>query len=136
MADDYISATRRELEQWPGVSAVFGKASKHRYVTLAYRGRSRDVIFPLSPSDVRGVHNHIATVRRELLALDAARIARRKAAGPKRERNRTTRPAPPPSAPVLPNGFDKLAGFTPSELPLPLSAGFFARVWKWMQRHA
>lgn len=89
---DYISATERELAEWPGATYEQAPSGKHVALTVRYRGMSRKVIIPRSPSDgARGVQNHLATMRRELNSLGAKRIERRKSTTD-RVRNKPVRP--------------------------------------------
>jgi len=62
------------VAKFQGASAVFGKASKHNFVTLSYGGKSRDVIFPASPSDHRGALNCASDCAKVLTALGAVRV--------------------------------------------------------------
>jgi hypothetical protein len=63
----------------------------------------------------RGEKNHLSQVRRELRSLGAARVETAKSQAPARKRNKPVRAIPVERAPVLANGFEKLAGFTPAE---------------------
>lgn len=111
MADDMVAITKRELERWPGASVTFSNGGKHGIATIGYQGRTRMVVFACTPSGgTRSDKNHIATVRRELLALGAARVATPKRTAPKRQRNKPQRSIlADGKAPVIANGFDKLA---------------------------
>lgn len=61
-----FEALRREIEgSYPGVRADFEPGNHHR-MTLHYRGRSRFVIIPGSPSDRRNFQNTLRDARREL----------------------------------------------------------------------
>lgn len=107
MTIEYETWTRNEVALWSGASVTFGKRAKHREAVISYKGESRFVIFPDSPSDsARGVRNHIACVRRELLRLGAVRAVRRESAALKRPRRgggyrREVRVGDP--APVIPD---------------------------------
>lgn len=93
MSRDYLEATQRELENWPGASMDSAIASKHRVITIHYRGQSRKVFLAATPSDVsRGLKNHLSVVRRELAALGAKRTARDTSGAKQRTRNRPQRP--------------------------------------------
>lgn len=69
----YLEATRKELESWPDTSLEIDNTGKHNKVTLHYKGQSHFVIMAATPSDARGLQNHIATVRRTLRGLGAAK---------------------------------------------------------------
>jgi hypothetical protein len=87
VSDDYERWTRDEVAEWPGAAVEFRKRAKHREAVLTFGEQERFVIFPDSPSDsVRGVYNHVGTVRRELIGMGAVRKERAKATA-KRERN-------------------------------------------------
>lgn len=76
----YILPARRELNQWPGVTAKHLPRAKHRALMITYNNRTRMIIYPTSPSDgVRGVKNHIGEIRAACVALGARKTARRKA---------------------------------------------------------
>jgi hypothetical protein len=73
---DYDDAVELELSRWPGVTFHREVRGKHYALVLAYRGATRFVIYPASPSDSRrGALNHLANVRAELRALGAQRLA-------------------------------------------------------------
>jgi len=61
------------VAKFPGATYSFGKTSKHNVVTLTFNGKSRDVIFPASPSDHRGAMNCASDCSKALIALGATR---------------------------------------------------------------
>ena len=71
MSDTYRRMLEREIARWRGAKASFEKKGKHRRVTLQVGDRSRFVIYPDTPGDVRGYRNAVAFVRRELARLGA-----------------------------------------------------------------
>lgn len=93
MSSDYLEATQRELEQWPGVTMRSAVAGKHRLITLHYNGRSRKVFASLTPSDdSHGLKNHLGVVRKELAALGAQKEVRKVGKERRRTRNKPQRP--------------------------------------------
>lgn len=73
MNKEMRQATERELEDWPGVTMTEEQGKNHTKLTLAYNGQSRLVVAASTPSDVRAIPNHLATMRREIRALGAKR---------------------------------------------------------------
>jgi hypothetical protein len=112
MPPEYEERTKAEVAEWPGAAVTFGHRAKHREATLSFRGESRFVIMPTSPSDgARGLQNHIAAVRRELRSLGASRAAEERQARPRRHRNPGARQRPMTPcepAPVRPDPWEAL----------------------------
>lgn len=69
----YQLAADREVRRWPDAAITERTTGKHCRVTLTYNGKSRFVIHPASPSDVRGVHRHVQDIKRTLTLLGATR---------------------------------------------------------------
>lgn len=108
MNKQLLAETRREIEDWPGVTLTQENAGKHGRIVLHYKGESRIVIVSNTPSDVRVQKNHIATVRRELRGLGAIKTVARPSPH-RRESNKPVRFAVPSvRAPVLTNPFETL----------------------------
>lgn len=74
MNKQYLAETQREVEGWLGVTVSADTGGKHDRITLHLGSESRFVVAPSTPSDVRGIKNHIAEVRRTLRAMGAVRI--------------------------------------------------------------
>lgn len=74
MNKQYLAETQREVEGWLGVTVSTDTGGKHDRITLHLGNDSRFVVAPSTPSDVRGIKNHIAEVRRTLRAMGAVRI--------------------------------------------------------------
>lgn len=109
---DYIEATAREVEEWPGTAFRIEHAGKHLVAILRFGRRERKVFFAKSPSDNgHGLKNHIGIVRQELRAMGATKRQAVTTPTRQRERNRPTR-APLLTierAPVMPDPFEALA---------------------------
>ena len=60
-------------EEWPDTSMVEEVQGKHRKIVLSYKDQSRLVVMANTPSDKRALPNHIATGRRELRGMGAAK---------------------------------------------------------------
>lgn len=69
----YQLAADREVRRWPDAKISQRTTGKHCRVILTYKGKSRFVIHPASPSDIRGVHRHVQDIKRTLLQLGAKR---------------------------------------------------------------
>lgn len=82
----FDEAMDRELQRWPSVTAVRSIGGKHNRIILHHGDRSSVVVYPATPSDRRGVLNHIAQMRRILRDLGATEIPRRKSKGQRRYR--------------------------------------------------
>ncbi len=109
MNKQYLAETQREISEWPDVSMTQEAGGKHDRVILHYQGESRIVVVSNSPSDVRGIKNHVSLVRRILKDMGA-----KKTVAPvsqiHRERNKPERiSVPSMPAPVRENPFLKLA---------------------------
>lgn len=70
----YLAETKREIFGWPGVTLSTDDGGKHDRITLHYGGRSQFVVTSNTPSDARGIKNHISIVRRVLAELGAVRL--------------------------------------------------------------
>lgn len=73
MCKEYVNATVRELEEWPDTSMTQEPQGKHSKLVLHYKDQSRLIVMATTPSDARGLQNHIATVRRELRGMGASK---------------------------------------------------------------
>lgn len=71
--DPYAKARQRELAKWPGARAETTAGGSHLKVHIHLEGQSRLVVTCVSPSDRRGIHNHIAIVRRALREMSVGR---------------------------------------------------------------
>lgn len=130
-AAGYENWIRDEVAEWPGVAVTFGSRSKHNEAVLTFGEVSRFVTYPKTPSDVRGIYNQVAAVRRELAAMGATRNERAKATGPKRERNpgaamRDIGVGEP--APVKPDPWEALQGLVGDDAPLITAPGFYPHI--------
>lgn len=85
----YDEPTEAELARWPAVTWSREVRGKHYALVLTYRGQSRFVTYPASPSNKRGALNHIQNIRAELRGLGATRLEVVKTKTPHRQRNRT-----------------------------------------------
>ncbi len=114
---------REEVEQWPGVTVRFSKRAKHRQAILCFNGQERFAVYPDTPGDnVRAVRNHVTDIRKTLLEMGAVRQPRKKAIGPKRQRNpgaaqRTNGNGE--RAPVRPDPWAALSAFKVAPKPKP-----------------
>lgn len=114
--DDYAITTEREVAEWPGVSVSFNNTKRHRVAVLAYRGRTRRVVFAATPSDsARGLLNHIGELRKELRGLGASRRKQEPSPHRDRERNKPVRHLvienhPAVTSPARLTGLEKLKG--------------------------
>lgn len=69
----YDNAVDVEISRWPGVRASRMCRGKHYAIVLGFNGVSRFVCYAATPSDRRGVLNHIGDIRRTLRAMGARR---------------------------------------------------------------
>lgn len=85
MNKEFLAATQRELSDWPGVTMTEETQGKHCRAILHFAGQSRIVVVANTPSDMRALPNHLATMRRELRGMGAEK-ARIVVGKPKTER--------------------------------------------------
>jgi hypothetical protein len=116
MADDYDTFANAELALWPGVSWERGQTTRHRVLMLSYDGKSRRVVYPMSPSDNSGPRNHAQDIRHTLWGMGAQRVKPAKAIR-RKERNRQPRDVV--AQPVADDGRKSLADAL-SGLTVPL----------------
>lgn len=144
MASDlYEHTIKAELAHWPGVDVEFSDRAKHRQAVFHFRGETRFIVLPASPSDgARGHLNSIRDARKELAALGAERAEKKP-----RARKRTNRvigrkmPNAPvwtnrERAPVKVNPFDVLAAVTFAPKPTVPRLSLWRRIWNWLGRLA
>lgn len=108
-------ATEREVEQWPGASVAFELGGRHIRCILSFGGSTRLVIASLTGSDWRGIKNHLSTVRKELAAMGAQRLAQPKRTGPRPERIKPHRPMRCDPAPLIDNPLKRLSSIINEE---------------------
>lgn len=85
--DQFVDA---ELARWPGVTWTREVRGKHYALVLRLRGQSRFVIYAATPSDRRGLDNHLRDARVTLKAMGAKRLTEARSPAPRRRRNITT----------------------------------------------
>ena len=108
MSKQLIAETQREVSKWSDATMTQEQGGKHPRIILHYKGDSRMVVVASTPSDVRALKNHLATVRRELRGMGATKH-KPVASNLNRERNDTQRiDLPREKAPVAENPFDNL----------------------------
>lgn len=145
----YDDPTERELARWPGVEFHRDVRGKHYALVLTFRGQSRFVVYPSSPSDSgRGALNHLTNVRAELRALGAQRIAPTKAERKRRARQPdrlviVMRDHPDPDEGPLRDPWAALVGLNTADTPAvvkpvapappPVAPGLWARVRAWLK---
>ncbi|SLK04029.1 hypothetical protein [Novosphingobium mathurense] len=114
MSKQLIAETQREVSEWPDATMTQEQGGKHPRIVLHYKGESRMVVVANTPSDVRALKNHIATVRRELRGMGATKH-KPVASNMNRERNYPQRiDMPSEPAPVRQNPFENLGKSTMS----------------------
>lgn len=74
MNRQYLAETQREAAQWLGVTVSQDTGGKHDRITLHLGNESQFLVVSNTPSDARGIKNHISLVRRTLRAMGAVRI--------------------------------------------------------------
>jgi hypothetical protein len=67
-------ALQRELEKWPGVTMIIGRAGSHKFAEFVWNGQRRRTFYPSTPSDNRVIKNKIGDMRRTLRKMGLLRL--------------------------------------------------------------
>jgi hypothetical protein len=68
--DDYTKRLESLLSRYGVEDYRFERRRKHRALVVMHQGRTSTIIFPVSPSDRRGLWNTMASLRRALAFLE------------------------------------------------------------------